>query len=63
MVRKVEMFYLGGISSVLLEFFLLSPNTPAPAKGKPINLRDLLMLDAFGLLKNPAFAVLCSVRC
>ena len=61
---KFEMFYLGGISSVLLGIFsFFLPNTPAPAKGKPINLRDLLMLDAFGLLKNPAFAVfmLCSM--
>ncbi len=61
---RFEMFYLGGVSSILLgvfSFFL--PNTPAPAKGRPVNLRDLLMLDAFGLLKKPAFAVfmICSM--
>ena len=61
---KFEMFYLGGVSSILLGLFSFSlPNTPAPAKGKPINLRDLLMVDAFGLLKKPAFAVfmICSM--
>ena len=61
---KFEMFYLSGISSVLLGIFsFFLPHTPAPAKGKPINVRDLLMLDAFGLLKRPAFAVfmICSM--
>ncbi|TWT41396.1 MFS transporter [Botrimarina hoheduenensis] len=33
------------------------PHTPPPAKGKPMNLGSLFMVDAFGLLKNPSFAV------
>jgi nucleoside transporter len=60
---KFEIFYLAGFSSLLLGgFSFLLPHTPAPAKGKPINIRDLLMLDALGLLKRPAFLVfiLCS---
>ena len=38
------------------------PNTPPPAKGKPMDVRTLFMLDALRLLKNPPFAVfiLCS---
>lgn len=55
---KFDMFYLAGGASVLLgvfSFFL--PHTPAPAKGEPVNLRALLMVDAFGLFKRPAFAV------
>ncbi|QDT69842.1 Putative nucleoside transporter YegT [Planctomycetes bacterium MalM25] len=33
------------------------PHTPPPAKGKPMDLGSLLMVDAFGLLKHPPFAV------
>ncbi len=33
------------------------PHTPPPAKGEPINLKSLLMFDAFGMLAEPAFAV------
>lgn len=61
---KFEIFYLAGFSSLALGLFSFGlPHTPAPAKGKPINLRDLFMLDAFGLLKRPAFCVfiLCSM--
>ncbi|MDP7305993.1 MAG: MFS transporter, partial [Pirellulaceae bacterium] len=37
-------------------------NTPPPAKGEPLNIRSLLMLDAMKLMKNPGFAVfaICS---
>lgn len=55
---KFEMFYLAGAASLALgvfSFFL--PNTPAPAKGQPVNLRALLMVDAFSLFKRPAFLV------
>ena len=61
---KFEMFYLAGVSSLALGLFSFSlPNTPAPSKGQPVNLRALLMVDAFALLKRPAFAVfmLCSM--
>ncbi len=59
-----NMFYLAGGASLALgiySFFL--PHTPAPAKGEPIDLRALLMVDAFALFKRPAFAVfmLCSM--
>lgn len=55
---KFEMFYLAGGASLLLGLFsFLLPHTPAPAKGEPINLRALFMLDAFAMLKRPAFAV------
>ncbi len=44
----------------LLSFML--PHTPPPAKGKPLNLGSLLMVDAFSLLRSPPFFVfiLCS---
>lgn len=55
---KFSMFYLAGGASLLLGLFsFLLPHTPAPAKGEPINLRALLMVDAFAMLKRPAFAV------
>ena len=59
-----NMFYLAGGASLTLgiySFFL--PHTPAPAKGEPVDLRAILMVDAFGLFKRPAFAVfmVCSM--
>jgi nucleoside transporter len=55
---RFEMFYLAGGASLLLgAYSFLLPHTPAPAKGEPVNLRALLMVDAFGLFKRPAFAV------
>jgi len=61
---EFNMFYLAGGASLALgvySFFL--PHTPPPAKGEPVNVRALLMVDAFGLLKRPAFAVfmICSM--
>ena len=61
---KFEMFYIAGGASLLLGiygFFL--PHTPAPSKGQPVNMRALLMVDAFSLLKRPAFFVfvICSM--
>ncbi len=51
-------FQLGAISSVLLGLFCFAlPNTPPPMKGQPMNVRSLLMLDAFALLKNWNFLV------
>ena len=61
---KFHMFYLaGGASLALGVFSFFLPHTPAPAKGEPINVRALLMVDAFGLFKRPAFAVfmICSM--
>lgn len=61
---KFNMFYLAGAASLALGVFSFAlPHTPAPAKGEPLNLRALLMLDAFALFKRPAFAVflICSM--
>ena len=61
---KFETFYLAGTASLVLGLFsFFLPNTPAPAKGQPINMRALLMVDAFSLFKRPAFFVfmVCSM--
>jgi len=60
---SLHMFTLAGAASLLLgvfSFFL--PHTPPPAKGQPLNLGSIFMLDAFKLLAKPAFFVfiLCS---
>ena len=60
---KFNMFYLAGGASIALgAFSFLLPHTPAPAKGEKVDARALLMVDAFGLFKRPAFAVfmICS---
>lgn len=60
---SVNLFWMAGISSAILGVFcFLLPNTPPPAKGEPINLRSLLMADAFKMLTKPAFLVfmICS---
>jgi len=59
-----NMFYVAGGASLLLgAFSFVLPHTPPPAKGQPVNLRALLMVDAFALFKRPAFAVfiICSM--
>jgi nucleoside transporter len=61
---SLNIFWLGAISSLALGVYSFTlPHTPPPAKGKPIDLGSLLMLDALKLLKNPAFAVfaICSM--
>jgi len=55
---KLDIFKLAAVSSLVLgvySFFL--PHTPAPAKGQKIDIRALLMLDAWKLLAKPAFFV------
>ncbi|MDG2488406.1 MAG: MFS transporter [Roseibacillus sp.] len=59
-----SMFYLAAGASLSLgvySFFL--PHTPAPAKGEPVNMRALLMVDALSLFKRPAFAVFMICSC
>jgi nucleoside transporter len=61
---SLNMFTLAGATSLLLgvySFFL--PTTPPPAKGQPLNIGSIFMLDAFKLLAKPAFLVfiLCSM--
>jgi nucleoside transporter len=58
-----DIFKLGAICSLLLGVYCFTlPHTPPPAKGKPMDVRTLLMLDAMRLLKSPPFFVfiLCS---
>lgn len=56
--RSMNMFTVAGISSLLFGFYSFSlPHTPPPAKGKPVDLRTLFMLDAFTLLQKVPFAV------
>jgi len=61
---SLNIFWLAAGSSVLLGAMSFTlPHTPAPAKGQPVNLRSLLMLDAFKLFRHPPFAVfaICSM--
>ncbi|MFO6285351.1 hypothetical protein ACLBVW_37980, partial [Pseudomonas aeruginosa] len=49
-------FTLAALCSVALALYSLSlPHTPAPAKGMPVQFRDLLCADAFALLKTRHF--------
>jgi len=51
-------FYVAGASGLTLgAFSFLLPNTPAPMKGKPIDLGAILGRDAIVLLKDRSFAV------
>ena len=46
-------FTLAALCSVALALYSLTlPHTPAPAKGMPVQFRDLLCADAFALLKT-----------
>lgn len=61
--KNLQIFTLAGAGSLLLGIFaFFLPTTPPPAKGQPLSLSSLLMLDAFKLLKKPAFLVfiICS---
>lgn len=58
-----NIFWLGAISSLLLGgFCFFLPHTPPPLLGKPMDMRSLLMVDAFKLLKDWNFFIfaLCS---
>ena len=60
---SLNIFWLGAIASLSLGLYSFTlPHTPPPAKGKPLNVGALLMMDAFKLFKNPSFAVfaICS---
>ncbi len=60
---SLNIFYVTGVSSILLGLYsFMLPHTPPPAKGQPLNLRAIFMLDALSLFKKPAFAVfaICS---
>lgn len=56
--NEFQIFWLGAISSFLLGIFCFAlPHTPPPMKGKPMDLRSLLMLDAFGLFADLNFLI------
>ena len=49
---------IGGAASVLLGIYCFTlPHTPPPSKGKKSSVRDILCIDALGLLKQPSVAV------
>lgn len=53
-----NIFYLGGISSLVLGVFsFMLPHTPPPLKGKPMDLRSLFMVDAFRLFADRNFFI------
>lgn len=61
---SVNLFWMAGISSVVLGIYSFTlPHTPPPSAGQPVNMRGLLMLDAFKMLTKPSFFVfmLCSM--
>lgn len=56
--NKFQIFWLGAVSSLMLGVYCFSlPSTPPPLKGKPMDVRSLLMLDAFKLLTDFNFLV------
>lgn len=60
---SINLFTMAGVSSLVLGAYCFTlPHTPPPAAGQPVNIRALLMLDAFRMLGRPAFFVfiLCS---
>ncbi len=60
---KLSIFPLAAGSCVVLGIFcFFLPHTPAPAKGERVDMRSLLMLDAWKLLTQPGFLVfiICS---
>ncbi len=58
-----NILWLAAIASLVLGAYSFTlPHTPPPAKGKPLDLRSIFMVDAFKMLTNPPFFVfiLCS---
>lgn len=54
----VNLFYLAGLSAVVMGIYSFTlPHTPPPGKGKAITTRELLGLDALGMLTRPSFLV------
>lgn len=55
---SLNIFWLGAVSSLALGAYCFTlPHTPPPAKGKPLDVGSLFMVDAFKLLKHPPFLV------
>ena len=61
--NSLNIFWLGAGSSILLGLFCFTlPATPPPLKGKPIDVRSVLMVDAFKLFADANFLIfaICS---
>jgi nucleoside transporter len=61
---SLNIFWIAAASSTAFGIYSFTlPHTPPPAKGKPIDIGSLLMLDALKMLKNPPFLVfaICSM--
>lgn len=61
---SLNIFWIAAVSSLALGFYSFTlPHTPPPARGKPIDISSLFMIDALKLLKNPSFLVfaICSM--
>lgn len=59
-----NLFWMAGITSLILGVYSFTlPHTPPPSAGQPVNLRGMLMMDAFKMLTQPAFLIfmLCSL--
>lgn len=55
---STAIFTLAAIASLVLGIYSFTlPHTPAPDRGKPLSMRDLLCADAFALLKQRHFMV------
>ena len=55
---SINLFWMAGGVSLLLGMYCFTlPNTPPPMAGKPLDIRSLLMLDAFRMLTKPSFLV------
>lgn len=53
-----KILWLGGLSSIVMGLYSFTlPNTPPPAKDKPVSMRTLLMFDAFSMLGKVPFLV------
>jgi nucleoside transporter len=60
---SLNLFWMAAVASIALGAYCFTlPNTPPPLAGQPVNLRTILMLDAFKLLTRPDFLVfiICS---
>lgn len=61
--NSLNIFWLGAACSILLGLFCFTlPQTPPPLKGKPMDVRSVLMVDAFKLLADVNFLIfaICS---
>jgi nucleoside transporter len=56
--KSVNLFWMaGGVSVFLGAYCFTLPHTPPPMAGKPLDVRSVLMLDAFKMLAKPSFLV------